>query len=146
MNSPRPRILKSVFTASLGLVVFGLTYLFSKLMLLGILYLLSEVVGKFLYILFETPDFLAESLSAAIAYGVTGFLLKKLNKDIASQALAYSIAGIIIVVIHALSLILNLIYSENIFPNILQGIAGFALFFQGKRIKRTSLDTEEIVN
>lgn len=134
MSHSKPNIIKSILSAILALLVFGLTYILAKLIVVGIAFLLSciPIIGT----LINSPDnILPDALPAVVAYLLTVLLIEKCNKNPGTQALACSITGMSIIVLHILSLILNLRYNESIWPNIIQGCAGIGLFSHGRSIK-----------
>lgn len=134
MSHPKPNIIKAILSTILALLVFGLTYILARLIIVGIASVLSciPIIGT----LINSPDnILPDILPAAVAYLLTVLIIEKCNKNPGTQALTCSITGMSIIVVHILSLILNLRYNESIWLNIIQGCAGICLFSHGRSIR-----------
>lgn len=135
MSHPKPNIIKAILSAILALLAFGLTYILARLIISLLIISLQSCVPVIGMLINSPENILPDTLPAAVAYLLTVQLIEKCNKNSGTQALTCSITGISIIVIHILSLILNLRYNESIWLNIVQGYAGICLFSHGRSIK-----------
>ena len=138
MHQKKPKVFKAIMTALLGLLIFGVVYFLSYLIVGGIIALLLKipVIDTLLGWLFrlrgDTPDMMLSMLSPTIAYFVTISAQTVINKDGPTRGMSCVILGIVIMVIHTLSIVINLIHGEGILKNIIQAIAGFIIYNSGK--------------
>lgn len=138
----KPKVFKAILTGLLGIAFFATVYILTSLIVGGVIYILMKIplidnlVGWFFYIRGDSPDLMLAILAPTIAYTLTKWLLVTINKDSPTQGLSCIVAGVIITIIHILSLILNLIYGESILFNISQAIAGLVLFLFGISVYR----------
>ena len=144
MSEKKPRVLRAIMTALLGLIIFAAVYFLSYLIIGGIINLLLKipVIDKLLGWMFhlrgDTPDMMLSVLAPTIAYFVTMGVQESINKASSTRGLSCMLIGIIIMVIHILSIVINLIYGDGILKNIIQSIAGFIFFSSGKGELRES--------
>lgn len=140
----KPRVFKAISTALLGLIVFGLIYFLTYLIAGGIIYVLSliPIIGNLIDWLFQvrgdTPDMMLSILAPAVAYYGTLCMQSAINKDAPTRGLSCVILGVILVAIHALSLVSNLLTGGRILENITQSIAGFIIFKSGREDQEMS--------
>lgn len=143
----KPRVFKAVVTAILCLAIFGAVYLLAYLILGGIFNILAKipVIRWLLNLLFfirgDTPGIVLLLVAPILAYYATMVLQQSVNKEKPTMGLSCILLGIFLTTIHALSLIVNLINGESVFPNITQAIAGLVIFFSGRGVLKEPEDT-----
>ena len=137
MNN-NPRVFRSIWTAVLGLMAFSLSYFLVYLVIGGIIHLLSLIplVGRLVDWIFsfrgDSPDLMLSMLCPIISYFISLCVLAHFNKETSTLSLSCRIMGIALIVIHIISLIINLIYGDGILKNIVQIIAGVLIAKYGK--------------
>ena len=135
--SSKPKVFKAIITSLLAYAIFSAVYFIVYLIFgLAIDFLLEiPVIGWLIDLLFffrgDTPDMMLSLLSPGIAYLVTMAAQLKINKETPTRGLSCILLGIFIMLLHIVSLIINLIYGDGIFKNIIQAIAGFFIFSSG---------------
>ena len=133
----RPKVFKAILTSVLAFIIFSVVYFLVYFICGLVVNLLLEipVIGRLIDLLFffrgDTPDMALSILSPGIAFFVTMAAQEKLHKDAPTKGLSCVLLGIIIVLLHIVSLFVNLIYGNGIFKNIVQIIAGFIIFSNG---------------
>ena len=148
MHQKKPKVFKAIMTALLSLLIFGVVYFLSYLIVGGIIALLLKipVIDTLLGWLFrlrgDTPDMMLSMLSPILAYYCTMATQESINKDKPTRGLSCVLLGIVIVVLHIFSIISNLLLGEGILKNIIQAIAGIVIFNSGKGELRESKDQE----
>ena len=148
----KPRVFKSIVTALLGLVIFGLVYSLTYaivgvvISLLSLVPLIGNLVDWLFYVRGDSPDMLLSILSPTIAFLCTMAALEAINKSKPTNRLACMILGIIMMVLHIWSLLINLLSGAGILNNIAQVIAGY-LFFRSGKAENTddSVDSSSII-
>ena len=135
----KPKVGKAILCALLCLVVFSLIQILSSLLILLIGAVISVIplIGKIFNFLFEvlrneSPLAFATITSVFISYYTTSFVQNKLMSDSSTKKVSRRILGIIILVLHILSLITNIMYDGNIFANIACILAGLAFIFSNE--------------
>lgn len=143
----KPRVFKAIATALLCLAIFGAVYLLAYLLLGGIIYVLSLIpvinwlVDLLFYIRGDTPDLMLSLFSPIVAYYTTMAAQEYINKEKPTRGLSCILLGIIITIIHVLSLVTNLIYGDGILKNIIQAIVGIVIFSSGRGMLKESDET-----
>ena len=131
----KPIIWKSILCVVPSLAVFLITrivlVLLLSLVMALILYIpiLNKIFQAFLIFRQDSPLMLATTLSVMFAYLFTSFLQKKMMKDIPTIRLSRKILGVIIALVHVLSLVSNIIHGGNVIANIICIIAGLVFVF-----------------
>ena len=130
-------ILASIPLSVLSLLVFyliyGIVFLIISLVfwLISYIPILNILVDLLLRIGENSSDMVAIILSSTIAY----YGLNK-AKDIIKQAeiqkYTLMFTGICLIILNALSLIINLMHNDAIIVNIVVAIVGIAIFYKGK--------------
>ena len=133
----KPKVFKAITTSLMAFAIFSVVY-FLVYFLCGLavnLLLEIPVIGKLVSLLFffrgDTPDMALSLLSPGIAYFVIMAVQQKINKDSPTRGLSCILLGIFIVLLHIISLIINLIYGAGILKNVIQIVAGFVIFSNG---------------
>lgn len=140
----KPSIFKAIMSALLGLIIFGLVYIMSYIIVSLIIYVLSLIplIGGFVdwlfYVRGDSPDLMLSILSPTVAYFVTMFSLESINKSCPTFGLSCVILGICLLVLHIASIVLNLLAGEDILKNIVQAIAGVLIFIAGREALTSS--------
>lgn len=133
----KPKVFQAIATSLLMFVAFYIVYLLTYLVAGGVIYLLTNIplirnlVGWLFSIRGDTPDMMLSLLCPGIAYLATMVMQEKINKDTPTRGLSCILLGLIIVPLHIISLIINLIYGNGILSNVVQIIAGSAIFYNG---------------
>ena len=134
----KPRVFRAIMSALLGLVIFGIVYFLVFIIYNGIIYVLTliplvkNIVNWLFQVRGDSPDMVATFLAALTAYYATKTAVVAISKAIPTRRLSLMIVGACLVVVHVISLGSNLVHGEWILPNIVQAVAGAALFFSGK--------------
>lgn len=113
-------------------IIYGLTILVAALVFWALSYIpiLNTLIDWLFRVREDTPDMFAMMLAAAIAYfGITATAEHIVSK---TRKPSLMLTGIYIVVLNIIFLIVNLINSEAILPNIIIGIAGIVMFYKSK--------------
>lgn len=137
-TTEKPHIVKAILSAILALIAFGAVYFLAFLILGGIIYLLSQVpvvnllVDLIFYLRGDSPTMMLTILSTITAYIATKTFLAKFSRTRSTERLAGILSGSLIVIIHVISFLLNLVYGESVFPNIIQAIAGILMVCSAK--------------
>lgn len=122
--------IQAFFIALLGLVIFAALYFIASLILSVVMYVLVNIplIGSILSLAMKYTN---NTLDCAIILIATYVSLvsslhvsSKLTPNYPTYRLCCIIIGVILVAVHSVSLILNIIYGEAFFANIVQGIAG----------------------
>lgn len=135
---PKPHIFKAILFSLLSLIVFGLAYILTFLIVGGIIYLLTlipivnKLIGWLFYIRGDTPNSMLILLSTIIAYVVTTEIHERIIKDDPTTGLSCILTGSYIALLQIASLIINIMYGDPFFINIVQIIAGISLIVHGK--------------
>lgn len=135
--SNKPKVFKAFITSLLAFIVFSVIYMVAYLIIGGAIYLLSKIplIGRLVDLLFffrgDTPDMMLSLLCPGIAYLVTMAAQEKINKETPTRGLSCILLGIFIMILHIVSLIINLAYGDGILKNVIQLIAGFIIFSNG---------------
>lgn len=133
----KPKVFTAILLAILGFFSFALSYLLSYFVLGGIVYGLSKIplLGKLFDFIFflrgDSPDLMLSLLCPGIAYMATIAILNALTKSNSTMGLSCIIIGVCIMLLQAIALVINLVYGEGIWKNIVLIIAGFMLLSSG---------------
>lgn len=138
--SSKPNISKSVLSSILCLPIYTITYTLFALAFSLVTYLLFylPLIGDLLTWLFhargDSPDMVLALLAPSLSYVVVKASLEKIVKHIPSRGLGCKIFGVFMIVIQALSLLVNIFSSGGgyILSNIIQIIVGFCFFNLGR--------------
>lgn len=135
--SNKPKVFKAIITSIVAFAVFSaVCFLVYFICGLAINLLLEiPVIGWLIELLFffrgDSPDMVLSILSPGVAFFVTMTIQEKINKEAPTRGLSCVLLGIFIVLLHIVSLIINLIYGDGIFKNIIPIIAGCIIFSGG---------------
>lgn len=133
----KPKVFRAIVTAFLTFFVFGAVYLLAYLILAGVIYVLSIIplINRLVDLLFywrgDSPDMLLSVLAPTIAYFVTMVVQESVNKNKPTRGLSCIILGILVTLLHIVSIVINLIYGDGILANITQAIAGIVILHNG---------------
>ena len=133
----KPKVFKAILTSILAFIVFALVYIAAYLIFGGLILLLSKIplIGSLVDLIFyfrgDSPDLMLSLLCPGIAYIVTMATQAAVNKDAPTRGLCSILLGVGIVLLQAVSLVLNLIYGESIWTNIVLIITGCIIFSSG---------------
>lgn len=140
----KPSVFKAIVTSLLAFIVFTVVYMVAYLIVGGVFYLLLKIplIGRLVELLFysrgDTPDMMLSLLCPGLAYLVTMAIQEALNKETPTKGLSCVILGVLIMLLHIISGVINLIYGEAILKNVVQLVTGFAIFSSGiGHIKKT---------
>ena len=135
--SNKPKVFKAFVTSLVAFVMVSVVH-FVVYLLCGLtidLFLKIPVIGWLIDLLFffrgDTPDMALSILSPIIAYFVTLGVQEKMNKETPTRGLSCVLLGILIILLHIVSLIINLIHGDGILKNVIQIIAGYVIFNGG---------------
>ena len=131
-------IFASIPLSILGLLAFYLVYGIAFLIIALLFWIISYI--PILNTLFDwlfriredTPDMFAMFTSTVIAYFGYAATIGLISKKAETQKLTLMLTGIYLIVLNVIFLIANLVFRNAILPNILLGIAGIVIFFNGK--------------
>lgn len=141
----RPKIFKAILTSVLAFIIFFVVYFLVYIicglaidLLLGI-----PVIGWLIDLLFffrgDSPKLVLSLLSPGVSYWVTIIIQEKISKDAPTMGLSCILLGVGVALLQVLSLVLNLIYGESIWTNIVLIITGCIFLFNGiGEIKKTN--------
>lgn len=128
-----------IWKAIIFTVPCGLIFLFSRILssllvgLLGVLISKIPLLGNLLnFFLVQRGDNLstfAITISVVVAYFLTTFIQSKMMKDAPTNILSRRILGVIIALIHILSLIVNISVGNSFFANVICIIASLTFMF-----------------
>lgn len=126
MNA-HPKTLRAILVSFLGCILFYLVNAIIVLILSGIIYLLAQIpliriLANWLARFIGADSFLVP----LIGYFITLLTVCELSKDTATADLSCILLGSYLLVISVICLILNLLYGNPIWINILYGAAGVA--------------------
>ena len=140
----KPKVFKAIFTSALAFIIFSVVYIVAYLIFGGLISLLlkTPLIGQLLNSLFhirgDSPMLMLSLLCPGIAYSITMYTQSAVNKDAPTRGLSCILLGIGIVLLQTISLVVNLIYDEGIWSNIVQIITGCIFFSAGMGyIKKT---------
>ena len=123
--------MKKILLAILGLTVHGISFIICKLIIGGFLSLLFKLplIGAIVgFLLRDTSGaFLIDGLSMFLSVCAMSFVLEKSAHDDALMDKTVLIIAWTITVVHSISLILNLIYRDAIYTNIVFLITAWLL-------------------
>ena len=128
------RVSRSIWTAVLGLASFALSYFLVYIIVGGIIHVLSLIplIGRLVEWFFsfrgDSPDLMLAILCPFVSYFLSTCVLEYFNN------LSCKIMGVSLIVIHGISLIMNLIYGSGIIKSIAQIIAGIAILKFGREV------------
>ena len=134
----KPKVFRAIMTALLGLIIFGLAYFLVFMIAGGIIYvmtlipLVKNIVNWLFQVRGDSPDMVITFLATVSAYYTTKAAMSAISKAMPTRRLSIMIVGGCLAVVHVISLAINLVGGEWILPNIVQAVAGVALFFYGK--------------
>ena len=129
-------VLPSIPFSLLGLceyyIIYGLSVLAIALVfwILSYIPIINMLVDWLFRIREDTPDMFAMCFAAFLAYLGTTATAEHIIKDTRKHAL--KLTGIYLVVLNIIFLIVNLVNSDAIFPNIIIGIVGVVMFYKNK--------------
>lgn len=129
-------ILPSIPFSILGLlefyIIYGLTVLGIALVFLLLSYIpiINTLVDLLFRIREDSPDMAAMFVSAILAYLGTTATAEHITEGTRGHAL--TLTGIYLVVLNTIFLIVNLVNSTAILPNIIIGISGIVMFYKNK--------------
>ena len=133
----KPKVFKAIITSLVAFTFFSVVY-FLVYFLCGLLInllLKIPLIGWLIDLLFffrgDSPDMVLSILSTGVAFFVTMTIQEKINKEAPTRGLSCVLLGIFIVLLHIVSLIINLIYGDGILKNVIQIIAGCIIFSGG---------------
>lgn len=147
MNN-KPKVFKAIAIAVLGILLFYFSYIIAYLIIGGAIQFLSAIpligtlLGWFFSLRGDTPDMMLSLVIPAISYFVVMLVQEKINKHDLTRGLSCKILGICLIVLNALSLVLNLLYGEGILKNIIQIITGVVFYSSGKNILEENAESE----
>lgn len=124
----QPSIIRAIFLSFFGLILFYFTNFIVALILGIIIYFLARIpiisiASKWLS-RFLSPD---SYLIPICGYFATLFVIGKLSKEKATADLSCVLLGAYLLLISAVCVVLNLIYGNAIWINIIYGITGIVL-------------------
>lgn len=134
----KPKILRAIITSLLTFFVFGAVYMLVYLIIGGILEILSMIplisglIDLLFYFRRDNPDMMLSILSPTISFFISMATQVALNKDNPTRGLSLILLGIYIMLLHIVSIPINIIYGEGILKNIVQVIVGFIFFNSGR--------------
>lgn len=135
------RVSRSIWTAVLGLASFALSYFLVYIIVGGIIHVLSLIplIGRLVEWFFsfrgDSPDLMLAILCPFVSYFLSTCVLEYFNKsEVRTYNLSCKIMGVSLIVIHGISLIMNLIYGSGIIKSIAQIIAGIAILKFGREV------------
>lgn len=129
---------RSIVSAIVTGIVFGLVYIIVNVLVSFLVNFLLDVpiVGwlfdRFLGLRGDSPDMFSCIVATIAGFFVAIQVMGRVAKTNPTFSLSAKIFGIYLIAIHAISIVLNLIYGEPIFPNIMQALAGIAFVYFGK--------------
>lgn len=122
--------IQAFFIALLGLVIFAALYFIASLILSVVMYVLVNIplIGSILSLAMKftnnTLDCAIILIATYISLAAALHIASKLTSNRSTYHLCAVIIGVILIAVHAISLVLNIICGESFFVNIVQGIAG----------------------
>lgn len=131
----KPNIFKSILFVIPCFFAFLLSQVLSAIILSGIFIILNAIpiIGNILEFIVkmrgEPLTITITLISISIAYYLTTFIQDKMIKVAENKKLSRKILGVIIAIIHLLSLIINITSKGNILANIISFIAGLVFIF-----------------
>lgn len=134
MKTEKPKYFISIISTISALVVFLIAYLLANLILAFLVNLMLDlpIVGfllnRLLFFRGDSTSSFVVTFAALIAAAATLFLIIKIAPHEPTYRLTCTITGVIIMVIHALSAIINLVTGAGIWANLMQFIAGYIIF------------------
>lgn len=135
------KVFISIGTAILGLVALNIAYFISYLLLSLLLELIDAIpllnlITKAMFAITKNaPDMFSQFIAFIIAYVATLLTVGWLNKDEETSKLSCYIIGATMIVIHALSLILNMYYGNALLTSIGFIILSVCIIIAGKKQK-----------
>ena len=129
---------RAIISAIAGGLIFGVAFFVIRVLAALLINLLSEVpllgwlIDRFLKLRGESPDMFCCVVAAVVGFFLSLQVMVKVSKSNSTLSLSAKLVGICMIVIHLLSLVLNLTYGEPIFPNIIQTIAGIGYIYLTK--------------
>lgn len=113
-------------------IIYGLSALAVALVFLVLSYIpiINTLVDWLFRIRQDTPDMFTMMVAVGLAYLGTTATAEHIIKGTRKHALM--LTGIYLVVLNIIFLIVNLINSDDILPNIIIGIAGIVMFYKNK--------------
>ena len=129
---------RAIISAIAGGLVFGVAFFVIRVLAALLINLLSEIpllgwlIDRLLKFRGESPDMFCCVVAVVIGFFLSLQVMVKVSKSNSTLSLSAKIVGISMIVIHLLSLVLNLTYGEPIFPNIIQAIAGIGYIYLTK--------------
>lgn len=122
--------IQAFFIALLCLLSFAALYVLSSLVLSVVLYVLVKIplIGAILSLAMKytinTLDCAVILASTYISIAAALHIASKLASNRPTYRLCAVMIGVILIAVHAVSLVLNIICGESFFVNIVQGISG----------------------
>ena len=137
----KPYVFRGIAVSLLMSVVHTIVYFIAAFILSFIFLFLSNLplIGKlfdlFFFLRGDSPTMLATIVGAQLAYYAAKFIQTKVNNHLPTRCLSYKINAIGMLVVHGLSLILNIFYGEAFFPNIVFIVTAGVYFMNAANCK-----------
>lgn len=130
----KPKYFTSFISAIAALVIFSITYLLAYFILAFLvnfildLPILGFILTRLLLFRGDSTASFVKTFAPLISAAGTLLLISTINKHEPTFKLTCTITGIVIMIIHALSAIINLLTGVGIWANIMQFVAGYIIF------------------
>ena len=134
----KPNIVNAILLSFLAFFIFFIVYILCSIIVAFIFLIISKIplistlVGWLFYARGDTPSVFTILFSAVISYAATTEVLERLNNNVKTEALSLILTGSYVLPIQAISLVINLVYGDPFFINIVLIISSISLIFRGK--------------
>lgn len=132
-NEDTRNIGRAILSAIVGGLVFGVVFIAIRVVVAHLINFLSSIflfewlIDRFLDFRGESPDMFCCIVAAIVGVLLSMLVIIKISKSDLTYSLSGKILGITLILLHAISLVINLIIGEPVFPNIVQLMAGIIL-------------------
>ena len=129
---------RAILSAIIGGLVFGLAFIAIRVVVILLINLLADtallgwLINRFLDFRGESPDAFSCIVAAIVGVVLSLLVMAKISKSDRTCSLSGKILGTTLIVLHAISLVINLVYGEPVSPNIAQMAAGVLFIYLTK--------------
>lgn len=134
----KPNIVNAILLSFFAFFIFFIVHILCSIIVAFIILMISKIplIGTLVEWLFrargDTPGMFTILLSAFISYAVTTEVLERLNSNVKTEALSLILTGSYVLLIQAISFLINLVNGDPFFINIVLIISSISLIFRGK--------------
>ena len=137
----KPNIVNAILLSFFAFIIFFIVHILCSIIVAFIFLMISQIplistlVGWLFHARGDTPGMFTILFSAGISYTATTAVLERLNSNVKTEALSLILTGSYVLLIQAISFVINLVNGDPFFINIVLIISSISLIFRGKKLK-----------